>query len=159
MGLLGPNGAGKTTAFYMIVGTGAERCGSHLARRPGTPRLPMYRRAQLGVGYLPQEASVFRKLSVEDNILAILETRSELDGREREAALEKLLEELHIGHIRESAGVALSGGERRASRSRAHSPPSRASFSWTNPSPASIRSPCSTSSASSGISFRATSVY
>jgi lipopolysaccharide export system ATP-binding protein len=76
-------------------------------------RLPMYRRAQLGVGYLPQEASVFRKLSVEDNILAILEMRSELDAGEREAALETLLEELHIGHIRENIGVSLSGGERR----------------------------------------------
>ena len=113
VGLLGPNGAGKTTAFYMIVGLVPSDAGRIWLDDRELTRLPMYRRAQLGVGYLPQEASVFRKLSVEDNILAILETRSELDGGEREAALEKLLEELHIGHIRESVGVALSGGERR----------------------------------------------
>ena len=113
VGLLGPNGAGKTTAFYMIVGLVPSDAGRIWLDDRELTRLPMYRRAQLGVGYLPQEASVFRKLSVEDNILAILETRSELDGGERESALEKLLEELHIGHIRESVGVALSGGERR----------------------------------------------
>jgi len=113
VGLLGSNGAGKTTAFYMIVGLVPSDAGRIWLDDRELTRLPMYRRAQLGVGYLPQEASVFRKLSVEDNILAILETRSELDGGEREAALEKLLEELHIGHIRESVGVALSGGERR----------------------------------------------
>jgi lipopolysaccharide export system ATP-binding protein len=113
VGLLGPNGAGKTTAFYMIVGLVPSDAGRIWLDDRELTRLPMYRRAQLGVGYLPQEASVFRKLSVEDNILAILETRAELDAGEREAALETLLEELHIGHIRESIGVALSGGERR----------------------------------------------
>jgi len=113
VGLLGPNGAGKTTAFYMIVGLVPSDAGRIWLDDRELTRLPMYRRAQLGVGYLPQEASVFRKLSVEDNILAILEMRSELDGGERDAALETLLEELHIGHIRESIGVALSGGERR----------------------------------------------
>ena len=113
VGLLGPNGAGKTTAFYMIVGLVPSDAGRIWLDEQELTGLPMYRRAQLGVGYLPQEASVFRKLSVEDNILAILETRSELDAGEREAALETLLEELHIGHIRESIGVALSGGERR----------------------------------------------
>ncbi len=113
VGLLGPNGAGKTTAFYMIVGLVPSDAGRIWLDDQELTRLPMYRRAQLGVGYLPQEASVFRKLSVEDNILAILETRTELDSDRREAALEALLEELHIGHIRESAGVSLSGGERR----------------------------------------------
>jgi lipopolysaccharide export system ATP-binding protein len=113
VGLLGPNGAGKTTAFYMIVGLVPSDAGRIWLDDQELTRLPMYRRAQLGVGYLPQEASVFRKLSVEDNIMAILETRSELDDGQRETALEALLEELHIGHIRENIGVSLSGGERR----------------------------------------------
>jgi lipopolysaccharide export system ATP-binding protein len=113
VGLLGPNGAGKTTAFYMIVGLiVCERGRIHLDERELTT-LPMHRRAQLGLGYLPQEASVFRKLSVEDNILAILETRPELDHRGRSERLEALLEELHIGHVRSSLGISLSGGERR----------------------------------------------
>jgi lipopolysaccharide export system ATP-binding protein len=114
VGLLGPNGAGKTTAFYMIVGlVPCDEGRIHLDDEELT-RLPMYRRAQLGVGYLPQEASVFRKLSVEDNILAILETRKDLEDEDaRMAALESLLDELHIGHIRASSGMSLSGGERR----------------------------------------------
>jgi lipopolysaccharide export system ATP-binding protein len=113
VGLLGPNGAGKTTAFYMIVGLVECDGGNiHLDDRDVT-RLPMHRRAQLGIGYLPQEASVFRRLSVEDNILAILETRADLDAAGREARVEELLDELRIGHVRRSAGQALSGGERR----------------------------------------------
>ena len=113
VGLLGPNGAGKTTAFYMIVGLiGCDRGRIFLDKEELT-RLPMHRRAQLGLGYLPQEASVFRKLSVEDNILAILETRAGLDGAQRRERLEGLLEELHIGHVRASLGISLSGGERR----------------------------------------------
>lgn len=113
VGLLGPNGAGKTTAFYMIVGLVAcERGRIFLDDTELTP-LPMHRRAQLGLGYLPQEASVFRKLSVADNIMAILETRDGLDRAGREERLESLLEELHIGHVRASPGMALSGGERR----------------------------------------------
>ena len=114
VGLLGPNGAGKTTAFYMIVGlTPCDEGRIHLDDREIT-RMPMYRRARLGVGYLPQEASVFRKLTVEDNIRAILEVREDLEeDSEREAALESLLEELHIGHIRSSVGMSLSGGDRR----------------------------------------------
>jgi len=114
VGLLGPNGAGKTTAFYMIVGLiPCDEGRIHLDDRELT-RLPMYRRARLGVGYLPQEASVFRKLSVEDNIRAILEVREDLDDEAaREAALDALLEELHIGHIRTNVGMSLSGGERR----------------------------------------------
>jgi lipopolysaccharide export system ATP-binding protein len=114
VGLLGPNGAGKTTAFYMIVGLIGCDKGRIFIDENELTQLPMHRRAQLGLGYLPQEASVFRKLSVEDNILAILETRDDLDDdAARNAALEALLEELHIGHIRGSTGMSLSGGERR----------------------------------------------
>jgi len=113
VGLLGPNGAGKTTAFYMIVGLVPCDAGHiHLDERDLT-LLPMHRRAQLGLGYLPQEASVFRKLSVEANILAILEMRPQLERAAREQRLEQLLEELRIGHVRRSLGLSLSGGERR----------------------------------------------
>ena len=113
VGLLGPNGAGKTTAFYMIVGLVPCDEGRIWLDEQELTHLPMYRRARLGVGYLPQEASVFRKLSVADNIDAILETRADLDDAERRATLESLLEDLHIGHIRQSIGMSLSGGERR----------------------------------------------
>ena len=113
VGLLGPNGAGKTTAFYMIVGLVPTDAGRILLDDLDLSKLPVHRRARLGLGYLPQEASVFRKLSVEDNILAILETRAELDSARRNSILESLLEELHIGHIRHSIGQSLSGGERR----------------------------------------------
>jgi lipopolysaccharide export system ATP-binding protein len=113
VGLLGPNGAGKTTAFYMIVGLVPCDAGRiHLGDIDLTT-LPMHRRAQLGLGYLPQEASVFRRLSVENNVLAILETRRDLDRAAREQRLEELLEELRIGHVRRSLGLSLSGGERR----------------------------------------------
>jgi lipopolysaccharide export system ATP-binding protein len=113
VGLLGPNGAGKTTAFYMLVGL--VRCDAgriRLGERDITT-LPMHRRAELGLGYLPQEASVFRRLSVENNVLAILERRADLDRAARERRLEELLEELRIGHVRRSLGLSLSGGERR----------------------------------------------
>lgn len=113
VGLLGPNGAGKTTAFYMIVGLVPTDAGRILIDDLDISKLPVHRRARLGVGYLPQEASVFRKLSVEDNIRAILEVRAELDGDKRNEMLEGLLDELHIGHIRNSIGQSLSGGERR----------------------------------------------
>jgi lipopolysaccharide export system ATP-binding protein len=113
VGLLGPNGAGKTTAFYMIVGLVPTDAGRIVIDDQDVSRLPVHRRARLGLGYLPQEPSVFRKLSVRDNIHAILETRPELDAQRREAMLESLLDELHIGHIRDSLGQSLSGGERR----------------------------------------------
>jgi lipopolysaccharide export system ATP-binding protein len=113
VGLLGPNGAGKTTAFYMIVGLiPCDRGRISLDDRDLTA-LPMHQRARLGLGYLPQEASVFRKLSVADNIMAILETRPGLGEADRERILEELLNELHIAEIRNSLGVSLSGGERR----------------------------------------------
>lgn len=113
VGLLGPNGAGKTTAFYMIVGLVPTDAGRILIDDQEISKLPVHRRARMGVGYLPQEASVFRKLSVEDNIRAILEVRPELNRDKRDQLLESLLDELHIGHIRNSLGQSLSGGERR----------------------------------------------
>ncbi|NGP52203.1 LPS export ABC transporter ATP-binding protein [Thioalkalivibrio sp. XN8] len=113
VGLLGPNGAGKTTAFYMIVGLVPCDRGRILLDDTDITALPIHRRARLGVGYLPQEASVFRGLSVEQNILAVLETRKDLDQVGRRNLLEELLEELSIGHIRDNRGLSLSGGERR----------------------------------------------
>jgi len=113
VGLLGPNGAGKTTAFYMIVGLVAADAGDITLGEQDLTFAPMHRRAQLGVGYLPQEPSIFRKLNVEDNIRAILETRPGLDDEAREQRLEELLEQLRIGHVRHTLGLSLSGGERR----------------------------------------------
>ncbi len=113
VGLLGPNGAGKTTAFYMIVGLLPCDGGKIKLDERDITRLPVHQRARLGLGYLPQEASVFRKLSVAQNILAILETRRDLERAERLGLMEELLEELHIGHIRNQSGLSLSGGERR----------------------------------------------
>lgn len=113
VGLLGPNGAGKTTCFYMIVGLVAADRGQILIDQEDITRLPMHGRARKGVGYLPQEASVFRKLSVRDNLMAILETRQDLSKAERLAKMEDLLREFHITHIRDNLGMSLSGGERR----------------------------------------------
>jgi lipopolysaccharide export system ATP-binding protein len=113
IGLLGPNGAGKTTCFYMIVGLVQADHGRITIDSQDITPLPMHGRARKGIGYLPQEASVFRKLSVRDNIMAILETRKGMKRAEREAKLEELLAEFHIHHIRSSMGMALSGGERR----------------------------------------------
>ena len=113
VGLLGPNGAGKTTCFYMIVGIVAADRGHIRLDDQELTGLSMSGRARKGIGYLPQEASVFRKLSVSDNIMAILETRSELNRKQRKAKLKELLQELHITHIATSLGMALSGGERR----------------------------------------------
>ncbi len=113
VGLLGPNGAGKTTCFYMIVGI--IPCGSGRIEINGTDLTgqPMHVRARHGVGYLPQDASIFRKLSVAENIMAVLEIRKDLDSHSRTEQLESLLHELHIGHLAEQPGVSLSGGERR----------------------------------------------
>ena len=113
VGLLGPNGAGKTTAFYMIVGLVAADKGKILLDGQDLTAMPMHARSRLGLGYLPQEASIFRKLTVEQNILAILEARDDLSRAGREEELEKLLDELHVGHVRASLGISLSGGERR----------------------------------------------
>ncbi len=113
VGLLGPNGAGKTTCFYMMVGLIRSDAGEiQLDGHDLTP-LPIHARARLGVGYLPQEASIFRRLSVHDNIMGILELRTDLARQDRPRVLKQLLEELHIGHIRDSLGISLSGGERR----------------------------------------------
>lgn len=113
VGLLGPNGAGKTTCFYMIAGIVQADRGSVHINGKDVSRLPMHGRARAGLGYLPQEASVFRKLTVSENILAILETRSDLNRKQRLEQLERLLGEFHINHIKNSLGMALSGGERR----------------------------------------------
>jgi len=112
VGLLGPNGAGKTTSFYMIVGMVKPNSGKVFLDETEITNEPMYKRAKMGIGYLPQEASVFRRLSVEDNIMAILETMK-MTKSERKEKMESLLEEFRITHIRKSKGFQLSGGERR----------------------------------------------
>ncbi len=113
VGLLGPNGAGKTTSFYMIVGLIPCDSGSIDINRRDVTAYPIHRRAKMGLGYLPQEPSVFRKLTVEENILAILETRRKMTSLDRQERLEELLQELHVTHLRNNLGMSLSGGERR----------------------------------------------
>jgi len=113
IGLLGPNGAGKTTCFYMIVGLINNDKGRILLNDKAIDNLPIHQRAQRGIGYLPQEASVFRNLSVEDNIMAVLQLRKDLDQQQKSRQLEGLLEDFQITHIRENIGISLSGGERR----------------------------------------------
>lgn len=113
VGILGPNGAGKTTCFYMTIGLIKQDGGQILIDNQDISDLPMHGRARKGLGYLPQEPSIFRKLSVSDNILAILETRKDLSSAEREDKLQQLLNEFHITHLAESNGMSLSGGERR----------------------------------------------
>ena len=113
VGLLGPNGAGKTTCFYMIVGLVAADAGRIVLDGRDITSEPMYTRARLGVGYLPQEASVFRKLTVADNLRLVLELRQDLDGDGIERELSSLLDELQIGHVADQLGASLSGGERR----------------------------------------------
>jgi lipopolysaccharide export system ATP-binding protein len=113
VGLLGPNGAGKTTCFYMIVGLVPADAGTITLDGKDITSLPMHERARRGVGYLPQEASVFRKLSVSDNLMAVLELRSDLDASSRKRELASLLEELQVAHVAAQLGASLSGGERR----------------------------------------------
>ena len=113
VGLLGPNGAGKTTSFYMIVGVVASDHARIILNGEDLTHFPMHERARKGIGYLPQEASIFRKLTVYDNIMAILQTRKSLTPVEREEQLEHLVEEFNIGHITDNLGMSLSGGERR----------------------------------------------
>ncbi len=113
VGLLGPNGAGKTTCFYIIVGLIKADKGMLELDNKDITALPMHQRAKLGVGYLPQEPSIFRKLTVEQNIMAILETRAEMDREERQHRLEQLMQDLHITERRNTLGISLSGGERR----------------------------------------------
>jgi len=112
VGLLGPNGAGKTTTFYMIVGLIKPNDGEIFLEGDNITKLPMYRRAKMGIGYLAQEASVFRKLTVEENIMAVLEM-SKLSKKEQKEKMESLIEEFSLGHVRKNLGVVLSGGERR----------------------------------------------
>ncbi len=113
VGLLGPNGAGKTTSFYMIVGLIVCDQGTISLGEKNITRLPMHKRAQMGLGYLPQEPSVFRKLTVADNIMAVLEIQKQMSKAQRQKRLDSLLEELHIQHLRNNLGMSLSGGERR----------------------------------------------
>jgi len=113
VGLLGPNGAGKTTCFYMIVGLIKADSGEVQLGANTLTSLPIHQRAGHGLAYLPQDSSIFRTLSVEDNIMAILETRRDLSSAEKQTKLESLLDEFHIGHIRKNKGMSLSGGERR----------------------------------------------
>lgn len=113
VGLLGPNGAGKTTSFYMIVGLVPADSGKVLLNEKNIIRQPMHKRARMGIGYLPQESSIFRKLSVTDNILAILQLRRELKAKQRKEILDRLLAEFHLEHLRKNLGITLSGGERR----------------------------------------------
>ena len=113
VGLLGPNGAGKTTSFYMLVGLVRMDRGCILLDGKDLSDLAMHQRARHGLGYLPQEASIFRKLSIADNILAVLQTRKDLNKQQQQARLEELLEEFSITHIRNSLGMSVSGGERR----------------------------------------------
>jgi lipopolysaccharide export system ATP-binding protein len=112
VGLLGPNGAGKTTTFYMVVGLIKPDEGAVYLNNEDITKLPMYKRAQMGIGYLPQEASVFRKLTVEDNIMAVLEM-TKLTRAERQHKMETLMDEFHLNHVRKNNGDSLSGGERR----------------------------------------------
>lgn len=113
VGLLGPNGAGKTTCFYIIVGLLSCNSGNVLINETNITHLPLHARAHEGIGYLPQEASIFRKLTVEENILAVLELRKNLTKKERLMRAEKLLDEFHVQHLKKSLGLSLSGGERR----------------------------------------------
>lgn len=113
VGLLGPNGAGKTTTFYMIVGLERPNGGQIFINGEDVTPLPMYQRSKFGLGYLPQEASIFRKLTVEENLMAILEIKDNLTSEQRKEKVEDLLEELHVGHVRDRKGSQLSGGERR----------------------------------------------
>jgi lipopolysaccharide export system ATP-binding protein len=113
VGLLGPNGAGKTTTFYMIVGFIRPDAGQIYLNDISITHLPMYKRAQMGIGYLPQEASVFRRMSVEDNLRTILELRGDLSKKAIQERIEQLLSEFSLTHVRKSLGIQLSGGERR----------------------------------------------
>ena len=113
VGLLGPNGAGKTTSFYMIVGLVPQDGGTVMIDQQDITAMPMHQRARHGIGYLPQEASIFRRLTVEENLLGVLQLRGDLSRAEQKEKMEALLEEFHIGHIRKNTGMSLSGGERR----------------------------------------------
>ena len=113
VGLLGPNGAGKTTTFYMVVGLVRQDQGKIIIDEEDISLLPMHNRAQRGIGYLPQEASIFRRLTVYENLMAVLEIRKDLTSQQRREKADELIEEFNIGHIRDSLGQSLSGGERR----------------------------------------------
>jgi len=154
VGLLGPNGAGKTTSFYMIIGLVPQEGGSVFLEKEDLSGLPMDQRARRGLGYLPQEASVFRKLTVEENIAAVLETMPQMSAVRRQQRLEELLQEFHVSHIRKNLGMSLSGG---GSRLPARWPQSRVSCCWTSPSRASTPFRSAISGGSSNTSARSAS--
>lgn len=148
VGLLGPNGAGKTTCFYMVVGLVAPNDGQIILDGKDITRASMHQRARLGLGYLPQEASIFRRLSVADNIMAVLELRADLNRQQRRQALAQLMDDFSVDHLAGQSGISLSGVSGGALKSLALWPPTpRSSFS-TNRLPASIRSRSVKSSAS-----------
>lgn len=146
VGLLGPNGAGKTTSFYMLVGLLRSDAGQILLDGQAIEAMPIHRRARLGLGYLPQEASIFRKLTVAENVRAVLELQHDADGRPLSGSalqdrLDELLTELHVDRLRDSPAPALSGGSAAGSKLPGPWPPTRGSFCSTSPLPALIRSP------------------
>lgn len=149
VGLLGPNGAGKTTTFYMVVGIVPRDAGRIVIDEEDISLLPLHARARRGIGYLPQEASIFRRLSVYDNLMAVLEIRPDLTSEQREDRAKELMEEFHISHLRDSLGGRCPAVNAAASKSPARWRPTRNSFCWTNPSPGWIRFPLSTSKKSS----------
>ena len=145
VGLLGPNGAGKTTTFYMVVGLIKPYSGKVYLDDQDISELPMYRRAQIGIGYLAQEASVFRQMTVEDNIASVMQFKKGLSKQQQAEKLEGLLDEFGLQHVRKSKGIQLSGGERRHDAW----PSTPSSSCSTSLSPASTPSPWRTSNASS----------
>ena len=148
VGLLGPNGAGKTTTFYMVVGIVPRDAGNIIIDDEDISLLPLHARARRGIGYLPQEASIFRRLSVYDNLMAVLQIRDDLSSEQREDRANELMEEFHIEHLRDNMGQSLSGGER---------PPTRNLSCWMNPLPALTPSPLSISNALLSICVTAVS--
>lgn len=141
VGLLGPNGAGKTTTFYMVVGIVPRDAGNIIIDDEDISLLPLHARARRGIGYLPQEASIFRRLSVYDNLMAVLQIRDDLTSEQRTDRANELMEEFHIEHLRDSLGQALSGVSVVVSRLHVRWPLTRNSSCWMNPSRALTRSP------------------
>lgn len=148
VGLLGPNGAGKTTTFYMVVGIVPRDAGNIIIDDDDISLLPLHARARRGIGYLPQEASIFRRLSVYDNLMAVLQIRDDLSAEQREDRANELMEEFHIEHLRDSMGQSLSGGERRRVEIARALAANRNLFCSTNRLPGLTRSRLSTLNAS-----------
>ncbi|MEW9292712.1 ATP-binding cassette domain-containing protein [Enterobacter cloacae] len=144
VGLLGPNGAGKTTTFYMVVGIVPRDAGNIIIDDEDISLLPLHARARRGIGYLPQEASIFRRLSVFDNLMAVLQIRDDLTSEQRQDRANELMEEFHIEHLRDSLGQALSGGNAAVLKLHARWQQTRSSSCWMNHLQALTPSPLST---------------